>query len=342
MAKSVDVREFAENSYDDAGRLVSTAGTIQDVTELKRMEERLRDSEARMRAFMDHAPMLIYLKDIEGRYQLVNREFERIEGVSEDQLRGKTVFDVLPREHAELFAASDREVLALGQMIARENHDPARARYRDSLAVKFPVRDGNGTVVGIGGFTQDITERKRAENALRESEARLRHAGRIAKFGEWLWTADVPGGWADGRSEYSVEAAAILGRDPADLTMGTLDYCERITHPDDAERYRSICERASSDPVYSMEYRIVRPDGEIRDVLEFAENNYDDAGRLVSTVGTIQDLTELKRMEERLRQAQKTEAIVRITGGIAHDFNNLLAIISGNAELLAEQLEDDR
>ena len=77
------------------------------ISALKRTEQALRDSEARMRAFMDHAPMLIYLKDIEGRYQLVNREFERIEGVSEDQLRGKTVFDVLPREHAELFAASD-------------------------------------------------------------------------------------------------------------------------------------------------------------------------------------------------------------------------------------------
>src|SRR5262249_21267566 len=133
-----------------------------------------------------------------------------------------------------------------------------------------PELDAAGRPQRLLGVVQDITDQKRAMDALRESETRLRHAGRMAKFGHWLWTADVPGGWADGRSEYSAEAAAILGRDPADLTMGTLEYYERIMHPEDVERFRSICERVSSDPSYSMQYRIVRPDGEIRHVLEFA------------------------------------------------------------------------
>src|SRR5262249_8903585 len=151
------------------------------------------------------------------------------------------------------------------------------------------------------------TDRKRLEVKLNEhesrfrvlldSETRLRNAGRMAKFGDWLWFADAPGGWAGGRSEYSPEAAAILGRDPADLALGTTDYCARIIHPEDGERVRSFCERIDEqhDDKYSVEYRIVRPDGEIRTVLEFAENTYDAAGRIVRTAGTIQDVTELRR-----------------------------------------------
>ena len=292
---------------DAGGAVVAIGGVAVDISALKRAEQALRDSEARMRAFMDHAPMLIYLKDIEGRYQLVNREFERVEGVSEDDLRGKTVFDVLPREHAELFAASDREILALGQMVARENHDPARVAYRDSLAVRFPVRDGSGNVVGIGGFTQDITERKRAENALRESEARLRRAQLQAKLACWSWDLAADSYvWAPG-------SGLALGLSDAALPVGNADY-NALIHPEDrAALWRLYAEVEAGRDAFTAEFRIQRSDGEIIWVEEIGEVERDDGGRRASVNGTLQDVTERKRAEAALRESE-----ARLRGFLDH------------------------
>jgi len=292
---------------DAGGTVVALGGIAVDISTLKRTEQALRDSEARMRAFMDHAPMLIYLKDIEGRYQLVNREFERIEGVGEDQLRGKTVFDVLPREHAELFAASDHEVMALGQLIARESHDPTRVLYRDSLAVKFPVRDSRGNVVGIGGFTQDITERKRAENALRESEARLRRAQLQAKLACWSWDLDTDCYvWAPG-------SGFALGLVDADLPVADAGY-NALVHPEDrAALWHLYAEVEAGRDTFTIEFRILRPDGMVIWVEEIGEVERDAGGRRVAVSGTLQDVTESKRAEAALRDSE-----ARLRGFLDH------------------------
>jgi len=292
---------------DGGGAVVAIGGVAVDISALKRAEQALRDSEARMRAFMDHAPMLIYLKDTEGRYQLVNREFERVEGVSEEQLRGKTVFDVLPREHAELFAASDREAMVLGHMVAHENHDPARVVYRDSLAVKFPVRDGRGNLVGIGGFTQDITERKRAENALRESEARLRRAQLQAKLACWSW--DLQGGtyaWAAG-------SGLVLGLPDADLPVDYAAYRAFVDPADSDALRRLYMEVEAGRDAYTTGYRMLRPDGAIIWVEEIGEVERDAGGRRVSVSGTLQDVTERRRAEAALRDSE-----ARLRGFLDH------------------------
>ena len=292
---------------DAAGKVVSLGGVAVDISALKRTEQALRDSEARMRAFMDHAPMLIYLKDVDGRYQLVNREFEQVEGVREDQLRGKTVFDVLPPEYAAPFAASDREVLTLGRMVVHENHDPVRTLYRDSLAVKFPVRDSHGTIVGIGGFTQDITERKRAETALRESEARLRRAQLQAKLASWSWSLETDTYvWAPG-------SGLALGLSDADLPLANAAY-SALVHPDDRDAlWRLYSEVEAGRDTFTTEFRIRRPDGEVVWVEEIGEVERDALGRRLSVNGTLQDVSERKRAEAALRDSE-----ARLRGFLDH------------------------
>ena len=137
--------------------------------------------------------------------------------------------------------------------------------------------------------------------------ARWRSAGRMARFGHWLWTADRPGGWDNGHSEYSREAAAILGRDPAELTMGTTDFCEHIVHPDDSERVRQFCAEmnARGERVTPSSIAFCSRMAKFREVLEFAENGYDNEGRIVATAGTLQDVTERNGVADRLREAQR-------------------------------------
>ena len=167
------IRDLADFQLDSAGQPTRQIGTIQDITDQKRVEEALRDSEARLRAFMDHAPAIMYLKDRQGRYQIVNREFERVEGVTAEQVRGRTLHDLKPRKGLAALADQDREVLETGRASIRELSDHWEGIFKHLIVVKFPVRDAAGNNVGIGCYAQDITERKLAEEALHASEARM-------------------------------------------------------------------------------------------------------------------------------------------------------------------------
>src|SRR5262249_13355882 len=120
--------------------------------------------------------------------------------------------------------------------------------------------------------------------------------------------------WTGGPSRYSSEGATILGYDAAELVISNADFYERIVHPDELARLRAIGERVARrrEPGYSVEYRIVRPDGAVRDLQEIGENVFDASGRIVAAAGTIQDVTERKRLEGKLQQAQEMEVVACI------------------------------
>lgn len=145
-----------------------------DVTELKAREKALRDSEARLKAFFDHSPMEMGLKDSNGRYVLVNRQFEELYGLANDEVVGKTSADLFPEEEALRLLAHDAAVLKGGLASREEVTVPTRDGERTFFAVKFPLHPSNEGDAAIGGAALDITELKQKESALRESEARLR------------------------------------------------------------------------------------------------------------------------------------------------------------------------
>ena len=151
-------------------------GQIQDITERKQVQEKLRESEARVRAIIDNSPTMIFLKDTEGRYLLVNRQFERMFHLDQKTIVGKTDVEIFPPQQAAAFQANDRKVVQAGVSLQFEEEALHDDGPHISIVFKFPLRTMDGTLYGIGGITTDITERKQAEEALRESEQRLRHA----------------------------------------------------------------------------------------------------------------------------------------------------------------------
>ncbi|HTO83004.1 MAG TPA: PAS domain S-box protein [Methylomirabilota bacterium] len=336
----------------DEGGFAGALAMVTDISERKLVETALRESEARLRRAGRMARF--------GHWKWI------ADGPQDDGTGGTSEYSV---EGAEILGRSPEELAIPNRDYLRQVvHPDDRAHVRDvslqlfgeagpfySLEYRIIRPDGeirdiqemgenvyaaDGTPLYAEGTIQDITERKRAEAALRASEAHLRRASRIAKFGHWMWTPDVDGRWTGGASRYSSEGAAILGYDAADLVISNADFYARIVHPDERARLRAIGERVARrrEPGYSVEYRIVRPDGTVRDVQEIGENVFDASGRIAAAAGTIQDVTERKRLEEQLRQAQKMEVVARITGGVAHDFNNLLTVILGNAEMLGQRL----
>jgi len=152
--------------------------------EQRRMAAALRATEARFLAFVQNVPFICYLTDRDGRYLFHNSEAEQVIGQSDAELRGKTAWHVNPPEVAAEIAAMDRQGLIAGQPLVTERHAPNGGGYEWSMAIKFPIRDDEGEITGIGGFDIDIGHRKQAEKALSESAAMLQRAQKMESVGQ--------------------------------------------------------------------------------------------------------------------------------------------------------------
>src|SRR5262245_21396165 len=151
-----------------------SVANIQDITERKRGEEALRGKETQLRAILDHSAAVIFVKDLEGRYLMVNRQYEVLRGVTEAEVKGKTDYYLYAKEIADAVRANDQEVIAADTPLQFEEQVAFADGPHDFIAVKFPLRDECGRPYAVCGIATDITERKQIEKALKTSEAQMR------------------------------------------------------------------------------------------------------------------------------------------------------------------------
>lgn len=173
----------------------------------------------------------------------------------------------------------------------------------------------------------DVTEQKRAEQALAERETRLRSAVESSGVGTWNWDC--------ARDEVVWDAGLyrIYGLSEGLVPESYVDYLA-LVHPDDRALVEHQVEKCLATGVYGeFEHRLVRPDGEVRHVLCRGSTVLDDHGVVVAMQGGVFDVTDQKRLEEQLRHVQKMEVVGQLTAGIAHNFNNLLSVALPNVEL---------
>src|SRR5438445_5096503 len=157
----------------DAEFLQAVANVVSAAVQRQRAHDQVQASEARLLAFADYSPAVMFLKDREGRYRLVNEQFLQRFGLRRDQVIGRTDLELFPRDQALRFAANDAAVLARGAPLQFEE----TARYvegdRVSVVAKFPLPDASGAVIGVGGVATDITEQRNSEAALRAAADNL-------------------------------------------------------------------------------------------------------------------------------------------------------------------------
>ncbi len=139
-----------------------------DITERKRMEEALREREAQLRGIMDNAPIEIVLKDTEGHYVLNNARWQKNYNLTDEEARGRMLHDFFSEEFAKPLSAHERELMETGEAAAHEDKFPESDGIHDFLTIPFPIRDTAGEVMNIGVMAVDITERKRAEEMVRQ------------------------------------------------------------------------------------------------------------------------------------------------------------------------------
>ncbi len=294
------IRARAFGVLDTNGKLYRIAGIAEDITERKRAEISLFDSEERLRRIIESSPDSIVVKDREGRVGIANRTFFQRYDLTEAQVLGRTAYEFRPKSIADHHFAQDRRVMESGVAL-REDLAVTFADGREHIiaVTRFPIFDNQEQISSVGSISVDITESKTAEAALRKSEDRLIRAQQIARVGDWsldLITEELY--WSE-----EVYSIFHVGRETFD---GTTESFYRRVHPDDVERVRQITNTAiGSGKSHEFEHRIVLPDGNERTIHERVEVECDQSGMPVFFLGTAQDITDRKRAEDSLRESEE-------------------------------------
>jgi len=267
--------------------------------------------------------------DRDTRYLLWNPKMEVFSGKKAAEVLGQKMFELFPflREHG-IDKAMER-VLAGETVVveAGEHFSPDGVRFvLDRLYV--PMRSASGEVNGALAIVRDATARYAAQDELRKSEAKLRMTAEATGVGLWSWDPATDAvSWDD-------TMLRLFGLAPGSAPPDSKTYLT-LVHPDDRPRAGERIRRGLVNGGWSDEYRVQRSDGTIRWILGKARVLRSD-GR-IEVLGTATDVTDRREHEERLRAAQRLEAIGGLTAGIAHNFNNMLMGLLPNLELAVDQ-----
>ncbi|MEQ9057431.1 MAG: PAS domain S-box protein [Roseovarius confluentis] len=312
---------------------------FRDITDEHARAEQLRLLEAAA----DRQSDMLVITDAEieapggPRIVYVNPAFERLTGYSRDEAIGMTprIEQGPQTDRAELDRI--RAALERGEGVQSEliNHRKDGTPFWKELNIE-PIRDPSGLLTHWIAVSRDITRRKEASEALRESEERFALIARASSDAIWDWDVEKDKiWWGDGLTRTFGHIRDPEGRIPS--------VWQENLHPDDRDRVLDAHQKflAGRDEEFTIEYRFRRGDGNWALVRDYGYVLRNDEGRALRMVGGIDDITERRQLEDRLRHTDRLEAVGQLTGGVAHDFNNLLTIVIGNAEFLGERLEED-
>lgn len=271
---------------DSNGHFVMTRSTLYDITERKQSEAALRESEARLQAFLDHSPSVMFTKDLDGRYLHVNAQFRRHFGLEGRQIAGSTDDDLFSPYQAAIFRANDREVIARGAALEFEETVDYVDGSRTNIVCKFPIPDAAGNIAAIGGIATDITERIEA------AAARARLAAIVESSQDAIFSRSLDGkiySWNAGAERlYGYTAAEAIGQQVSFLVPPDRKH----EHADNWKRL------IRGQPVPPYETVRVTKDGRRIDVSLSLSPIKDSVGNVTGVAAITHDITERKRAEE--------------------------------------------
>lgn len=343
--------EFSLAAWTAKSTLFIT-GIIRDISERKQAERALRASEERFRTIMDNSPALIFIKDVEGRYLQVNRQFETVFHLSNRQVIGKTDEEVFPPELAMAFQSNDRKVWEAGTSMEFEETAPHDDGLRTWLVVKFPLRDAHGHCYALGAIATDITDRMQADKE-RQRLAKDRLL-LLESTGEGIYGID-----RNGQCTFVNRAAArMLGYRPDDMLGMDMHHMIHHSLPDGAPYPRDCChivKTLSMGKGCQIDHEVYwRQDGSHFPVA-YSSFPVLEGDQIIGAVVVFLDITERKRAEAQLRtsytklrnltarlESVREEERIRIAREIHDELGQALTGVKLELSLLHDQLPADR
>ncbi|HZD61039.1 MAG TPA: PAS domain S-box protein [Anaerolineae bacterium] len=291
-----------------------------DITKRKKVEEALRSSQALLQSIIDNTTAVIYVKDREGRYILINRQYEVLFHIKREEIVGKTDYDFFPKERVDAVRVNDQKVLEIGEPLEFEEVVPVNGELHTYISIKFPLRDPQGNIYGVCGISTDITDRERAEEALKESEARFRKVFEEGPLGMAIVGLDYR------FVKVNAKLTQMLGYTEEELTK--LTFTE-ITHPDDVDRDIGFVQKLVSGEMssYQTEKRYIKKSGEPFWASTTASIVRDEKGNPRYFLPMVEDIEERKRVEEELaREKGLSDALNDINAAVTStlDFNEIM------------------
>ena len=333
--------EFSWSSLIEDGKIALILGVARDVTERIAEEERSTRERHLLRTLIDHLPDLIFFKDSEGRYLLSNQAHLRSLGLERlEEAVGKTTFDFNPAELAQQYHADEMKIVRTCKpILGREEW----ALHRDTgerrlhLTNKIPLQNHEGVVTGIVGISRDITDQKKIEEALLQSEA---------KYRSLFQNAVQP------MFQTSLEGKLLNANNALLKLLGYENFFELVeievpslyVRPEQRGEIKQVLE--SKGYISGMEIELKRKNGNIVTVLEYSRALKDEKGNITGFEGILEDITVRKALEQKLshylealEQSQKEQVRLnaeknRLFSVLSHDLRSPFGSILGFCEVL--------
>jgi PAS domain S-box-containing protein len=310
---------------------------LADATEKKLRDEALLQSESRYRAILDTEPECVKIISSDGRMLEVNAAGLRMmEADRPDQVIGRRAEEWIHPDDRAAAAELHRKVCSGESCRLQHRMIGLKGTVRWMETHSTPWRDPQGELAGVLAVSRDVSDRKQAEQSLRDSEERFRLLARATNDAIWDWDpVRDTAWWSDGLE-------TLFGHRPDDMNP-PLETWLKLIHPEDRQAVSDGLHATlfSDRSFWSAEYRFQRKDGTYAAVHDRGHILRDADRRATRMIGGMSDVTSRRNLEAQFLHAQKMEAVGRLAGGIAHDFNNLLTIINGYTETLLPMLTDD-
>jgi PAS domain S-box-containing protein len=301
---------------------------LEEITDCKIAEQEAREQHHFLQILMDAIPLPIYYKDRDGIYRGCNKAFSVMNGLAKEEVIGKGLHEIWPKELADKYHDMDQELFRHpGVQVYEAQSRFADGTFRNVLIQKATYESLDGRLAGIVGAVADIHERKLAEDERKRLATAIDQAAESIVITDRNGVIQYVNPAFEGVTGYLKEE--VLGENPRVLKSGKHD----------SEFYRNLWDTINNGRIWKGHLINKKKDGELFEEEASISPVRNSAGEIISYVAVKRDVSNEVHLQRQLRQAQKLEAVGTLAGGIAHDFNNILGAIMGFTELALLEVE---